>query len=169
MGNNIMSFSGSTTSSSPIISGGTDFSVTVTSTGTACVKDASGTEECVWYRVGPLMHITVTLAANTIGTPGSGTYKFLIPDSQSADLTNLRTVGGGTPPGTEQSLGPCCAYDDDTGHRGIGVVQLSDSTHLILMMLEGTFNKTAVSGAKYGFRSDYVISFSATIPISGWT
>lgn len=115
-----------------------------------------------WRRVGDSMEIKVDFNQTSAGSAGSGTYRFSIPVGYSIDTNKF--------PGGVNSIGQnMVGYGDlFIGSTGAQLdVLMFDNNNLFLIASNGS--NTISSGAFSLGNSPFRVSFTARIPIAGWS
>jgi hypothetical protein len=144
------------------------FTPTIGAATTAPTKSASRTEMCWWRRVGMRLDISFNYSHTVAGTAGSGTYKFQLPCSFTADNTMqvVGVQGGGS--ATPTVVGHSAPNSTAGGTQGIGTVMLYDTTNLSLWRFNDTAN-AAVGSASNGMNNTTIgYSFQASVFLTGW-
>lgn len=153
---------------------------TITATGSNPTKGATPvTDNVVWRRSGQYMEISWTYYQTTSGTAGLGAYLFTIPSSQVLDSSvNIAT---GTIDQTHQGIGGTIlgyGYDANTVAAGTGVASrfavVPFSTTKLYGMAEfpGAPGQSISWGTGQGIQfntNPYYVTFTARLPISGWS
>lgn len=143
----------------------TIFTMTITGSTSNPTKATSPAIDNAYYdRLGKTMHIHYQYHANnnTGAAAGSGTYLFLLPNSQSVDTSFLILTNSTTP---SQAVGT--GIYNDGSNTGLIQVHINDSTHVALLMATPTTADVG-SGALSLAGSACRFSFDAWVPISGW-
>lgn len=153
------------------------FSMTITGSTSNPTRGTVASEVATWSRVGDKMKIHFDYRQTAAGSAGSGTYLFLIPNSNAANTSFVGTLGSAPDGWVAVGAGSVSLNTDGIGGSSSSpcVVYLYDSTHMFLAFQpsDGTnyiVPMTAVGSSQKSFsNTNLIFTFNAEIPISGWT
>lgn len=153
----------------------TAYSLTIGGSTTAPTLGTTTTNQAYWKRVGDSMMVKYDLVQTVAGSAGSGTYIFPIP---SGPLINTTVTPGSTTTGGRGVVGSATLSDAANGLSAQSVaaqVQVYSTTGLTMASPGTGGNVLADSESLVGSGGNYaisntnvVISFIATVPITGW-
>jgi hypothetical protein len=147
------------------------YTMAITATTTNPTLGTTTLNQAMYRRVGDSAQITYILKGSG-GTNGAGTFLFSLPPGLTADTSKINTSTSDAVYSVGNAVETSAGFGS-TNWR-IGSVGLYDTSHVAIYLI--TSNTAAAMNAfnttNYTFFSDgtsYEISFTATIPISGWT
>lgn len=147
------------------ISDWTDYTAAVDGSTANPTIGTTSVRQARWRRVGSDMEIQWTIIQTAAGAAGSGTYLFKLPSVGTIDTTKVNTS-------TDPDLATVIGFGDfnNTTNKIVSAVFMPyDSTHLFGKYLTGSAVYTVMSSAQ-GFSSvGWRMSFSAKVPILGWS
>ncbi len=139
------------------------YSLTIGAQTTAPTLGTTTTNSAKWRRVGDSMEIVYSLVQTGAGSAGSGYYKFPLPSGFSADSSKI-LVGNNN----VVNIGSAAVYNGSL--VSAGVVQLLDSTNLVITVGADTLATTQVGSSFYQLSGANIqYGFSAKVPILGWS
>lgn len=148
--------------------GWTDYPLVIGAVTTAPTYGTVLANKASWRRVGDTMEIQFNFRQNTAGTAGSGTYLFPLPSGYTLDSSKMETtannevvVGHGVVSNKVAGLGSASRIITVNPHTSTA---LSVSNH----DATSTFAKVG-SGAIAMSEAQWMISFTARVPITGWS
>lgn len=122
-----------------------------------------------YRRVGDSIQIRYQLLWSTLGTAGSGSYRFSLPPGVTIDTSKVSITASDD--GNRSSLGTAEIFDGDSNFGFVGSLFAATSTTLGLTLTTGSGNVAVVgsgvyplsmSSGSYNFTSD-------PIPVAGWS
>jgi hypothetical protein len=138
--------------------------ITINAVTTPPTKGTTQVDRVQWKREGSDMLIRYEYEASTGGSNGSGNYLFQIPSGYSIDLTKIESDTA------NQAVGSAGRgyYANSAGAGHFAHLHVYDSTHFQVVVLSQS-NQQFLSSTFGGIAGDVEFSFTARVPISGWS
>ncbi len=138
------------------------YALTIGATTTPPTKGTIVTDIADWCRIGPNMLINYNYVQSTgSGNAGSGNYLFPLPSGYAIDTTKL------VPDTTNMEMGVC---GQGGIYNGQGAwVKAYNSTNLMVTFMQSGSLVPLSSSAGALTTANMKLSFTALVPISGWT
>jgi hypothetical protein len=146
----------------------TSYSLVIDAVTTAPTLGATGYNNARWRRVGDSMEIRYELKQTTAGTAGSGVYLFPLPSGHVIDTSKLTTANG-----PQVTVGHAWVANNANASADasrIGTVSAYDSSNLTIYSVSPTDTPSAIGSTTLALGgADILYSFTATVPIIGWS
>lgn len=154
--------------SGPAMTDWQQYTLAVTSTGTSPTKGTIVSDEAFYRRVGDSVEIAYSFYQSSAGTAGTGDYRFSLPAGLEIDQNKLSTNIAINVLGI---VGTAGVFSTTSGHQ-TGYVEAIALSPSLLQIRTGddTSSPNTMNSATNNFaNTDLRISFSALIPVVGWS
>ncbi len=143
-----------------------EYSLVIGGTTTAPTLGTTPLNRATCARIGKYALIQYQLTQTSLGSSGSGTYLFPLPSGLQIDPAYFTASSNAI----DNSLGSAGIYTIDATKSGAGVVKGYNATNLFLAVQTDTNNLSDVGSGFYALgTTDAQISFTAMVPILGWS